>query len=251
MLRWNCPCEACSNQLRCGLLDAGCGLPEGPELRINVEEFCSDAQIPATAGCLLAVKSGAVKTICHDAYGHARVIDFSFPGDMIGLETLADAGDSGVVYRASVSMTTVCRVSINPAAAKRASSHFCQRLSAELATRIRANFHHRKIVADSAQVRLAHYLMLLLRARQEQRDLQGVILPNIARADIASYLHLRAETLSRTLSIFRTNGWVRGPMHRLEVIDVDALAALTRSPDTAKSARGRSRSIDKMQDPHG
>jgi hypothetical protein len=40
-------------------------------------------------------------------------------------------------------------------------------------------------------------------------------------------LHLRAETVSRTLAVFRQNGWVRGPLHRLEVVDLAALTALT------------------------
>ena len=127
-----------------------------------------------------------------------------------------------------MSMTSVCRVRINPTEAKRASSDFCHRVNAELATRIRANFHHRQIVVEAARIRMAHYLMQLVRARQEQDGSQATILPSIARSDIASYLHLRVETVSRIVSTFRKNGWVRGPLHRLEVVDVHALASLTR-----------------------
>lgn len=250
MSRESCPCEVCRNRARCGLLEVGCRLPEGPELTISVEEFCADTEIPATGGCLLAVKSGAVKTILRDAHGQSRVIDFSFPGDLIALETLADAEDSGVDYRASMSMTAVCRVRIDPTAVKRASAQFCHRLNAELATRIRANFHHRQIIVDAAQVRMAHYLMQLIRAAQGRGGSQAATLPNISRSDIASYLHLRVETVSRTLSTFRKSGWVRGPLHRLEVLDIDALASLTRDRDNVSAAHAH-RITPPHQDRHG
>ncbi|MDD4886210.1 MAG: Crp/Fnr family transcriptional regulator [Thiomonas sp.] len=233
MLREISPCAVC-NRKHCGLLDLSRGLRQEPEIRIRTEAFCPDAKIPVTGGCLLTVKSGAVKMMCHGPRGPAMVIDFLLPGDMIGLETLTDAEDTGVDYRATASAATICRVGIDAAVDKQASSQFCHRLSAELAMRIRANFHHRQIVTDSAWVRMAHYLLQLTQAGRGQGGSQGVVLPNIARADIASYLHLRAETVSRVLSSFRQNGWVQGPLHRLEVIDVNALAALTQRPDTTK-----------------
>jgi CRP/FNR family transcriptional regulator len=227
MLHGTCPCDGCSNQVRCGLRDLGRGLPGAPALDIRIEEYRADSEIPAVGGCLLAVKSGAVKTLCQDAQGQSHVVGFSFPGELIALEALADAEPAGVSYKTSVSMTAVCRIRVHPETARQASAQFCQRLNAEMASRIRANFHHRQIVADGAEVRLAHYLVALVRAGQRQGRPVSATLPSIARADIASYLHLRAETVSRTLAAFRQNGWVRGPLHRLEVVDLAALTALT------------------------
>jgi CRP/FNR family transcriptional regulator len=245
-------CAAC-NQMRCGLLEVSRWLRQEPEILIRTEAFCPDAKIPVTGGCLLTVKSGAVKTMCHGPRGPAMVIDFLLPGDMIGSETLADVEDTDVDYRATASVTTICQVDIDAALARQASPQFCHRLSAELAMRIRANFRHRQLVTDSALVRMAHYLLQLTQAGRGQGGAQGIVLPNIARADIASYLHLRVETVSRVLSSFRQNGWVQGPLHRLEVIDVNALAALTQRPDATKrsSSKGERAHHPNLKGQHG
>ncbi|WP_449370656.1 Crp/Fnr family transcriptional regulator [Thiomonas sp.] len=225
-------CGGCGQRERCRVLELGCSLPGADAIRITQEEFRADAFIPASQGCLLAVKSGAVKTVCRDRLHQARVVDFSFPGDWIGLERLTeDPEQAPVDYLASVSMTTICRIGFDRAAAERLSAGFCECLSTELARRIRANFEYRQIVLQEAPVRVAHYLLRLLRARQEWDGTASPVLPAIARADMASYLQLRVETVSRLLTRFRRNGWVRGPLHRLEVADADALAALVRSAE--------------------
>lgn len=244
-------CAAC-DQMPCGLLEVGRTLRQEPEILIHAEAFSPDAKIPVTGGCLLTVKSGAVKTMCHGPHGTAMVIDFLLPGDMIGLETLAIVEDTGVDYRATASVTTICQVEIDAALAKQTSPQFCHRLSAELALRMRANFRHRQIVTDSAVVRMAHYLLQLTQAGRGQKGAQGIVLPNIARADIASYLHLRVETVSRVLSSFRQSGWVQGPLHRLEVIDVNALASLTQ-PDATKrsSSKGEREHHSHLKGQHG
>lgn len=242
MEREPCSCGVCGNQADCALLDAGAEFSQQAGLQIRQEVFCADAPIAIGGDCLLAVKSGVVKSVCRVAHAKDRVVAFSFAGDLFGLEAVTDAGSAELLHEAAVSMTTVCCIHLNPDAARRASPHFCARLSAELAARIRDNFEHRLMVADAAPVRLAHWLTLLTcagKAGRGQRGAQASVLPGIARTDIASYLHLRVETVSRILSEFRRNGWVRGPLHRLEVLDADALAQLARGMAQAPgSARG-------------
>lgn len=210
----------------CALPAAGAELARHGDVAIAQQTFCADAPIAVEGDCLLAVKSGVVKSVCTDAQGKLRVVTFSFPGDLFGLEALADAAPDALRHGAAVSMTTVCRMRLSPDAARRASPQFCARLSAELAARIRDNFAHRQIVAASAPVRIAYWLMQCLRAVQPPRGVRCTSLPAIARGDIASYLHLRAETVSRILAEFRHNGWVRGPLHRLEICDAQALSQL-------------------------
>lgn len=219
-------CGACGKQADCALLDAVSEFPHKAGLQACQEAFCANTPIAVNGDCLLVVKSGAVKSVCRDAQGQRRVVVFSFPGDLFGLEAVSDAAHADLLHEASVSMTTVCRIRLSLDAARRASPHFCERLSAELAARIRDNFRHRQIVVAAAQVRVAHWLTQCMRAAPRQSAAQGVILPDIARVDIASYLHLRPETISRVLSDFRKNDWVRGPLQRLEVRDAEALARL-------------------------
>jgi len=222
----SCSCGTCGKQTDCALLDAASEFPHEVGLQVCQEVFCANTPIAVNGDCLLVVKSGAVKSVCRYAQSQCRVVAFSFPGDLFGLEAVSGAEHAELLHEASVSMTAVCRIRLSPDAAKRASSHFCERLSAELAARIRDNFRHRQIVVAAAQVRMAHWLMQCMRALPGENATQSVRLPDIARVDIASYLHLRPETISRVLSDFRKNDWVRGPLHRLEVRDAEALTRL-------------------------
>ncbi|OIQ73060.1 fumarate and nitrate reduction regulatory protein [mine drainage metagenome] len=191
-----------------------------------MEEFRADASIPVRQGRLFVVKAGAVKTVWGDARDDAAIIDFSFPGQVIGLESLVEVPTVHVDFRASISMTAVCHVRFNAKTAKRVSRQFCERLSAELAARIRSTYRHRQITKAGAQIRVAHFLIKVIRPDAMQNIHGHYTVPNIARSDIASYLHMRTETLSRVLSEFRKKGWIRGPMHRIEVIDSGAIDML-------------------------
>jgi CRP/FNR family transcriptional regulator len=219
-------CDGCNRQPECALLAASAQLPASAGAEIRQQQFRADAAIVVDGDSLLAVKSGVVKTLCRGAQGHSQVLAFSFPGDLFGLEELSDAAQRVLQHSAAVSMTTVCRLQLDPYAVRRASPQFCQRVSAELAARIRDQIAHRQIVATSAPVRIAHWLLQCLRAAQSRGGARCAKLPAISRADIASYLHLRAETVSRVLAQFRRNGWVCGPLHRLDVCDTQALTQL-------------------------
>jgi CRP/FNR family transcriptional regulator len=220
----------------CALPAAGAELSRYGGVAIAQQTFCADAPIAVEGDCLLAVKSGVVKSVCLDVRGKPRVVAFSFAGDLFGLEAMTDAAHGELRHGAAVSMTTVCRMRLSPDAARRVSPQFCDRLSAELAARLRDNFAHRQIVAAAAPVRVAHWLMQCLRAVQPLRGACCSSLPAIARGDIASYLHLRVETVSRVLSEFRRNGWVRGPLHRLEICDAQALSQLARAASVTPQA---------------
>ena len=49
----------------------------------------------------------------------------------------------------------------------------------------------------------------------------------MTRADIADFLGLTLETVSRSFTAFRKRGWVREPEHqKVELLDLAALSAL-------------------------
>lgn len=78
------------------------------------------------------------------------------------------------------------------------------------------------MVGENAEHRVAHYLLDVA----ETQGRSSILLP-MAKKDVASYLGLTPETLSRRLAQFEEAGWIRlHPRRRVDLLDHDALAGV-------------------------
>ena len=219
-------CSDCVLRGRCGLLELAGEQGAQDAIEIEIEDIRADAPVVLHPGRLTAVRSGAVKSLCTAGTGLGGIIDLRFPGDVIGLESVAEPGSDAVEFRAAVPLTSVCRIPFDADAARRSSRRFCDELSAELAERIRSTYRYRQMIRAGARPRVAHYLAKVMRTMPANGSRGPQRLPAISRTDIAGYLHMRAETVSRVLSDFRRSGWIRGPVDRIEVLDRAAIEGL-------------------------
>ncbi|MCB4822741.1 Crp/Fnr family transcriptional regulator [Roseicella aerolata] len=79
----------------------------------------------------------------------------------------------------------------------------------------------------SAEARVAAFLLSLVEASRRRGPPRTVLEMPMTRADIADFLGLTLETVSRSLTAFRKRGWIREPVHhRVELINLPALSAL-------------------------
>lgn len=80
----------------------------------------------------------------------------------------------------------------------------------------------------TAEARVAAFLLSVAEAGRRRHHVGAVYEMPMTRADIADFLGLTLETVSRTLTAFRRRGWVREPSHgRIELLRRDPLTALT------------------------
>lgn len=80
----------------------------------------------------------------------------------------------------------------------------------------------------TAEARVAAFLLSLAEAGRRRNQAGAVLDMPMTRSDIADFLGLTLETVSRTLTAFRRRGWVREPGHaRIELVRRDALMELT------------------------
>ena len=80
----------------------------------------------------------------------------------------------------------------------------------------------------TAEARVAAFLLSLAEAGQRRHQPGSVLDMPMTRSDIADFLGLTLETVSRTLTAFRRRGWVREPAHgRIEILRRAALTELT------------------------
>lgn len=149
---------------------------------------------------LYAVRSGAVKSFSIDEKGEEHVVGFFLPGELIGL----DAIDSGVHTHSAKALETssICeipyhQVEILSSKISKLQSHMYRLLSRE----IRADQELQLLLSKkTAEERIGAFL-LNLSGRYKQRHLSATSfrLP-MPRTDIANYLGLAVETVSRVLT---------------------------------------------------
>ncbi len=86
-----------------------------------------------------------------------------------------------------------------------------------------------ELLTDARLCRLdrSRLLLSLVAARRRRGAVGRLLEMPMTRADIADFLGLTLETVSRTLTSFRKRGWIREPAHqRVELINLGALSAL-------------------------
>jgi CRP/FNR family transcriptional regulator, anaerobic regulatory protein len=138
--------------------------------------------------------------------GRRQVIDFAYPGDIIGLGAIGE-------HNANASATTKTRVRCVPVSAlhdvarsdPRMSHKLYEAMSEELQSARELLF---TVSQRTAGERLASFLVALSR-RNERRggNPDEIVLP-MHRADIADFLGLTIETVSRTFTKFRVEGLI-------------------------------------------
>ena len=173
------------------------------------------------ARAVYRVVEGMVRISCLLPDGRRHVVDFLQAGDVIGLtvaETHAHTAEA-------VTPATLCRM---PRSRLEAAMDERPALARKLVARTQADLaaaHERLLLLGRKSVleRLATLLLLL---RDRQPDSPVVPLP-MGRTDIADYLGLTVETVSRNLSKLKSGGLIRLlDTYTVEILDPERLAEI-------------------------
>ncbi len=175
---------------------------------------------------IAAIRAGTVKTYVTDLEGREQVLGFFLPGDVVGLNAIS----SSKYPCNAVALETVllCRFSF-PKVATLATripelqQHLFWLLSEDIG---KANF----LAGDfTAEERLAAFLILLSR-RYAARGLSATRFRlTMARTDIANYLRLAAETVSRILKRFQDDGLIRVDRRDITLLGKPQLEEIARN----------------------
>ncbi|MGZ5853698.1 MAG: helix-turn-helix domain-containing protein [Xanthobacteraceae bacterium] len=141
------------------------------------------------------VISGAVRTYRVLSDGRRQIDAFHLPGDMFGLE-LGEKHACSAEAVTSAKVLLVRRSSLLSASQR--DGEVARKLWALTAQQLRRSQDHALLLIKSAQERVAAFL---LEMAKRLRDASSVELP-MSRQDIADYLGLTIETVSRTLTQF-------------------------------------------------
>lgn len=155
-----------------------------------------------------AVRSGSLKGIAVSSIGRKQVNGFHFPGEFLGFDAIANSlHRSGAV---ALETTSVCvlpfdRLSDLARESRNVQDRLINLMSRELGTRDIAN---RSLATANAQKKVAGFL-LNLGARHALCGYSHTDFHlSMSRQDIASYLGVAKETMSRVLTSFQEAGLV-------------------------------------------
>ncbi len=221
-------CELCGLDALCELLEYGDSEhAQGALFRsrpVSRGETIFKAGDPFRS--FIAVKSGSFKTTTVTPQGQEKVIGFHLAGEMVGTEGIA-LGHYTSTARA-LETGAICELRLD-------NLHQTDCPELELQNRVIAILGnevafiqglHGTLIRQSSEQRLAAFLLSVY-TRMDKRGISGKDFRlSMSRSDIASYLGLASETVSRILMKLQKISMIKIRNKQVQIADLDALEGL-------------------------
>jgi CRP/FNR family transcriptional regulator len=222
-------CESCS--LRSGCLPHGL---RGDELiafsalvrlkrkiHRGARLFCAGDPLAS----LYVVRSGTLKTVTVSHEGRPKITGFYLPGDLMGLESIGDnvhAFDAVALEDSEVCVVPVAQLEAMASTVPELLKEFVRQLSVEITRDHRLTT---LLGCMDAEQRVARFLLSLAERYHRLGYASNALLLHMTRDDIASYLGLSSETVSRIISRLRRKGVLTVDQRHIGFADTSRLAA--------------------------
>lgn len=173
--------------------------------------------------CIYAIRSGSMKTVLVNEDGLEQVMGFYYPGDVLGLD-----GVAGQYHRCSavaLEHTSVCRIPFDrlddlvdhlPSLRRQLMRLMSQALSDDEQLLL-------TLGRKSSEARIATLLLSLSRRREARNLPPNQLILSMNRSDLANFLGMRVETISRVFNRLQSNGVIRVNRREVEILDADTL----------------------------
>jgi len=222
-------CSTCAFSAAC--LASGYDKTQLRELHVLVEHvgpFAAGEHIfreGDSFGAIAAVRAGTVKTYVIDTEGREQVQGFFLPGEVIGLSAISEAR----YLSNAVALDTVhlCRFSFPNIAAL---AMRMPGLQQQLFKLLSHDIGKASLLAGnySADERMAAFVISVSRRYAERGFSPTRFVLAMSRTDIANYLRLAPETVSRVFRRFQDEHLLRVERRELEFLDAARLEAMAR-----------------------
>ena len=175
---------------------------------------------------IAAVRAGTLKTYVIDRDGHEQVLGFHLPGEVIGLNGID--GDRYPCNAVALDTVMLCRfsfprISVLAARLPGLQQHLFRLMSRDIG---RASL----LAGDySADQRMAAFLVGLSRRLSARGFSPDRFQLTMARTDIANYLRLAPETVSRVFKRFQDEGLIQVERREVELLERTKLETLAAS----------------------
>jgi CRP/FNR family transcriptional regulator len=172
---------------------------------------------------IYAVRSGCVKSMTESSNGDEQIVGFHLPGELLGLDGFADG--THACNAQALETSSVCAFPINQL------ENLCLRVPA-LQKQMRrimgmeVNNDHKLLLLlgkMTAEERLASFLLSMSSRMSERQWKQDKFNLSMPRQDIANYLGMAVETVSRLFATFQNEGIINVDRRNIEILDMQRL----------------------------
>lgn len=173
-----------------------------------------------------AVRTGSFKVTTSDVEGTEQVLGFYFPGDLIGLEGFADQYHHCDVI--ALESATVCQLSCIDLEALSGQIPSLRHELMVLFGREITNSHRKLLVLGkmNAEGRMATFLTKISRDFSRRGFSSTEFYLSMSRHDIANYLGLAFETVSRVFSRMQEDSLISVNRRNVHILDMNSLCEL-------------------------
>ena len=172
-----------------------------------------------------SVRTGCFKCYVFDHEGQEQVLGFHLPGEIIGLDAIHSC--KHVANVVALDTSAVCGLTFDTVTQM---ARHMPELQNELFRVMSQRISELETIAGdlSADERIAMFLLSLSDrfSRRGYSDKEFILA--MSRRDIASYLRLATETVSRVLARFQKAGVVKVDRKQVQILDIDELKVIAR-----------------------
>lgn len=175
---------------------------------------------------LYAVRSGCVKTMTESANGDEQIVGFHLPGELLGLDGFADG--TYTCNAMALETSSVCELPLDSL------EDLCGRLPG-LQKQMRrimgkevANDHKMLLLLGkmTSEERLASFLLSMSSRMEERHWKESEFNLSMPRQDIANYLGMAVETVSRLFAAFQNDKIIEVDRRHITILEMDRLKVM-------------------------
>ncbi len=194
-------------------------LPAGQALFRQGEDFRA----------LYAIRSGSFKSVVYENNGRESINAFHFPGEILGLDSISERSCPSSAI--SLETSSVCELPFEEleelAQHIKGLQHQLLRI---MSREIKAeDAFLRSLTHRSADQRLASFIINLAERRGNHGYSNHEFKLAMSRSDIANYLGLAVETISRLFTRFQNEGLLEIRRKKLKILKPEALMVTART----------------------
>ena len=172
---------------------------------------------------IFAVRSGSVKTLVESPNGDEQIVGFHLPGEVLGLDGFMDGCHTCTAI--ALETTSICAIPLskleNLCNTLPGLQHQMQRIMGKEVTE-----EHLMLLMlgkMSAEEKIATFLLSLSRRMVERHWKATEFVLSMPRQDIANYLGLAVETVSRLFAQYQESGIIKVERRRISILKLQRL----------------------------